>query len=29
MLAKAGISDAVDRHIHITVLRRAVAEAAQ
>jgi carbon-monoxide dehydrogenase medium subunit len=29
MLAKAGISDAVDRHIHITVLRRAIAEAAQ
>jgi aerobic carbon-monoxide dehydrogenase medium subunit len=29
MLAKAGICDAVDRHIHVTVLRRAIAEAAQ
>jgi aerobic carbon-monoxide dehydrogenase medium subunit len=28
LLAKAGIVDAADRHIHITVLRRAVAEAA-
>jgi carbon-monoxide dehydrogenase medium subunit len=27
MLATAGISDAVDRHIHIAVLRRAIAEA--
>jgi aerobic carbon-monoxide dehydrogenase medium subunit len=29
LLAKAGISDAVDRHIHVSVLRRAIAEAAQ
>lgn len=28
LLAKAGMSDAADRHIHVTVLRRAVAEAA-
>jgi aerobic carbon-monoxide dehydrogenase medium subunit len=28
MLAKAGISQAADRHIHVTALRRAVAEAA-
>jgi carbon-monoxide dehydrogenase medium subunit len=27
LLAKAGISDEVDRHIHVAVLRRAVAEA--
>jgi carbon-monoxide dehydrogenase medium subunit len=27
MLTKAGISDAVNRHIHVAVLRRAVAEA--
>jgi carbon-monoxide dehydrogenase medium subunit len=27
MLAKAGVADAVDRHIHVSVLRRAVAEA--
>ena len=27
LLAKAGISDAVNRHIHVAVLRRAVAEA--
>jgi aerobic carbon-monoxide dehydrogenase medium subunit len=29
LLAKAGIFDAVDRHIHVSVLRRAIAEAAQ
>jgi carbon-monoxide dehydrogenase medium subunit len=29
MLAKAGICDAVDRHIHVTVLHRAIAEAAR
>jgi carbon-monoxide dehydrogenase medium subunit len=29
LLAKAGISDAVDRHIHVSVLRHAIAEAAQ
>lgn len=28
ILAKAGITNAADRHIHVTVLRRAVAEAA-
>lgn len=28
LLAKAGIADAADRHIHVTVLRRAIAEAA-
>jgi carbon-monoxide dehydrogenase medium subunit len=28
MLSNAGMSDAADRHIHVTVLRRAVAEAA-
>lgn len=28
LLAKAGLSDAADRHIHVAVLRRAVAEAA-
>ncbi len=28
MLAKAGISQAADRHIHVTALRRAIAEAA-
>lgn len=28
LLAKAGISDAADRHIHVAVMRRAVAEAA-
>jgi carbon-monoxide dehydrogenase medium subunit len=28
MLAKAGMADAADRHIHVAVLRRAVAEAA-
>ncbi|MGM4895274.1 FAD binding domain-containing protein [Tardiphaga sp. 839_C3_N1_4] len=28
LLSKAGMSDAADRHIHVTVLRRAVAEAA-
>ncbi len=28
LLAKAGMSDAANRHIHVTVLRRAVAEAA-
>ncbi|KZD25366.1 FAD binding domain-containing protein [Tardiphaga robiniae] len=28
LLAKAGMSDAADRHIHVTILRRAVAEAA-
>ena len=28
ILAKAGLSDAADRHIHVAVLRRAVAEAA-
>lgn len=28
LLAKAGMADAADRHIHVTVLRRAVAEAA-
>lgn len=28
LLTKAGMSDAVDRHIHVTVLRKAVAEAA-
>jgi len=28
MLAKAGVSQAADRHIHVTALRRAVAEAA-
>lgn len=27
MLAKAGVADAVDRHIHVSVLRRAIAEA--
>jgi aerobic carbon-monoxide dehydrogenase medium subunit len=27
MLAKAGLSDAVDRHIHVAVLRRAIVEA--
>jgi carbon-monoxide dehydrogenase medium subunit len=27
MLAKAGVSDAVDRHIHVAVLRRAIVEA--
>jgi carbon-monoxide dehydrogenase medium subunit len=27
MLAEAGVADAVDRHIHVSVLRRAVAEA--
>jgi carbon-monoxide dehydrogenase medium subunit len=29
LLAKAGISNAVDRHIHVSVLRRAIAEASQ
>ena len=29
LLASAGMSDPVDRHLHVTVLRRAVAEAAQ
>jgi len=29
LLMKAGISDAVDRHIHVSVLRRAIAEASQ
>jgi carbon-monoxide dehydrogenase medium subunit len=28
LLSKAGMSDAADRHIHVTILRRAVAEAA-
>lgn len=28
LLSKAGITDAADRHIHVTVLRRAIAEAA-
>ena len=28
ILAKAGVSSAVDRHIHVSVLRRAVREAA-
>jgi aerobic carbon-monoxide dehydrogenase medium subunit len=28
LLAKAGIRDAADRHIHINVLKRAVNEAA-
>jgi len=28
LLAKAGLADAADRHIHVTALRRAVAEAA-
>jgi len=28
LLSKAGMSDAADRHIHVTVLRRAIAEAA-
>ena len=28
LLVQAGISDAADRHIHVTVLRRAIAEAA-
>jgi aerobic carbon-monoxide dehydrogenase medium subunit len=27
LLAKAGVADAADRHIHITVLRRAIDEA--
>jgi len=29
LLMKAGISNAVDRHIHVSVLRRAIAEASQ
>jgi carbon-monoxide dehydrogenase medium subunit len=29
LLTKAGISNAVDRHIHVSVLRRAIAEASQ
>jgi len=28
LLSKAGITDATDRHIHVTVLRRAIDEAA-
>lgn len=28
LLSKAGMSDAVDRHMHVTVLRKAIAEAA-
>jgi carbon-monoxide dehydrogenase medium subunit len=28
LLVEAGMSDATDRHIHVTILRRAVAEAA-
>ena len=28
LLSKAGISDAADRHIHVAVLRKAIAEAA-
>jgi carbon-monoxide dehydrogenase medium subunit len=28
LLLKAGIADAADRHIHVTILRRAIEEAA-
>jgi carbon-monoxide dehydrogenase medium subunit len=27
LLAKAGVTDAADRHIHVSVLRKAIAEA--